>query len=113
MEPTSPSLQKTILRLVQTQGPIDRSTLGQKTRSYDQDNWDAIIDDLVDRGLITEGSEIRLRKKNKRAVIVYVLRPLLPGLPAGLHDHPNFTDMTPEEVQKYVQQFAPRAAVAS
>lgn len=107
MEPVSPSLQKTILRLVQTQGPIDRSTLGQKTRSYDQDNWDAIVDDLVDRGLITEGSEIRLRRKNKRAVIVYTLAPRFSALAV------KFADMSPEEVQVFVQRFAPSAAVAS
>jgi hypothetical protein len=103
--PSSPGLQRTILRLVQALGPIDRSTLGQKSRSYDPDNWNDIMDDLVQRGLITERSEIRMRKHNKRAIIMYEI---------GDHgEFPDFSEMTPKQVQKFVLEFSAPAATVS
>jgi len=113
MDSISPSLQRTILRLVQTHGTIERSTLGVHSRSYDPENWPIVLDDLVDRGLITEDSAIRVgensKRKQKRAVIVYTLTVM-----AEPNPHPVFGDMTPEGVAEYVALFPKSAsAVAS
>jgi hypothetical protein len=114
MESTSPSLQRGILRLLQTNGQMERSALGLRSRSTDPDNWGAVIDDLVARGLITESSEIRVGAKSyrgqKRAVIVYRLVPIADDpTQSGDHKFPIFADMSSEEVHNWVELF-PRPA---
>jgi len=134
METHSPSMQRNILRLIQLHGPIERSELGRQSRSYDPDNWEAALDDLIDRGLITEGSQIRVglksRRRQKRAVITYVLSET-PGnwtmhtvddgivmeypdgrVSRGPYPWPKFADMSPEEVQVFIQRFSPRAVAS-
>jgi hypothetical protein len=104
----NPQLQRTLLRLIQAAGKIERSALGMKSRVYDQDNWDAALMDLVERGLITESSEIRVSERSKagqrRAVITYEL---------GKEDVPDYASMRPEEVAEYVQLFPKTVAIAS
>jgi hypothetical protein len=134
LEPTSPSLQRSILKLVQTNGPMERSELGRRSRSTDQDNWAAVLDDLVDRGLITESAVIRVgansRRGQKRAVITYQLGnaaqlamdtatsvpivdlPLTEGPFTAPYDFPNFADLSSEEVHQYVDRFPRRTAEA-
>jgi len=111
MESSSPSLQRTILRLVQTHEPIERSKLGLRSRSYDMDNWEAVLDDLVSRGLITEDSTIRVgensRRNQKRAVIIYRMGDVdVLDLPF----FPKFADMSTEEVLSFVEKYPPVAA---
>jgi hypothetical protein len=129
---TSPSLQKTILRLVQTNGTIERSALGMRSRSYDQENWEAVLDDLIDRGLITEDAQIRIgaTRRQKRAVIVYRLNQdgllrsatlvTIDDLPRTETEfvapmYPDFASMTAESVQAFVAKFpkGSRAVAAS
>lgn len=112
MESTSPTLQRTILRLLQTNGQMERSKLGLHSRSTDPDNWASVLDDLVARGLITEDSVIRVGANSyrgqKRAVIVYTLN-------HNPDAHPKFADMTAEAVHEFVETF-PRSdaeAIAS
>lgn len=118
-EVASPSLQRTILRLVQTHGTIERSILGLRSRSYDMDNWEAVLDDLVDRGLITEDAHIRVgknsRRGQKRAVIIYRLggNVLLDPETDVHYEVPDFTAMTSEEVQQFVGKFPRQTAVVS
>jgi hypothetical protein len=114
-----PSLQKAILRVVQTAdgGSIERSDLGKVTRSYNQDHWDEVLQDLVDRGLITETSTIRVGEKSrsgqKRAVIIYHMTrfdqpqsfDFDPDVVDGRFGWPKFTEMEPEAVANFVAKF--------
>jgi hypothetical protein len=99
---TSPSLQRTILRLVQQAGQIERSALGLRSRSYDPENWDAVLVDLMERGLITEDAQIRVGEKSmrqqRRAVIVYRLTDI------GMQ-YPDFGSISTEECNAFVEKF--------
>lgn len=104
---TSPTLQRTILRLVQASGTMERSALGLRSRSYDPENWGAVLDDLIDRGLITEGAVIRVGEKSmrnqKRAVIVYQL--------GDVFSYPDFEKMSNDEVHTFVATFPRRDSI--
>ena len=116
---TSPSLQRTILRLVQAAGQIERSALGLRSRSYDPENWDAVLVDLMERGLITEDAQIRVGEKSmrqqRRAVIVYRLtEPLIWTSPDGVTHtgYPDFGAIDTGECSTFVERFPRRDDLA-
>jgi hypothetical protein len=99
-------VQRAILRTIQKHAVendgagIERSLLGLHTRPYDQDNWGVALDDLVQRGIITEGSIIRAKQSQKRAVIVYTMSD-------PTNDYPDFDSMTPEALGAYLNKTWP------
>ena len=112
----SSSTQARILRLVQTNGMMERSALGLQSRSYDPNNWEEVLDGLVGRGLITEDSTIRVGagsyRQQKRAVIVYTMAD--PRDTAHPEEFPVFKEMTAEAIQEFVLQFPlPATDIAS
>lgn len=83
-------LRRVILRIMQRDTPITRTNLSVQVRPRSE-NWDIVLDDLVDRGLIRREPII---KDNGRAAVSYIYnRP---------ETEANFEDMTPEEVDEYV-----------
>lgn len=83
-------LRRVILRIVQRESPITRTQLSVQVRPRSE-NWDIVLDDLVDRGLIKREAVI---KDNGRAAVSYTFsRP---------ESEAAFDDMTPEEVDEYV-----------
>jgi hypothetical protein len=94
-------VQRTILRLVQNHPDgIQRTLLSVQARPHSAD-WDDVLRDLIARGLIVEGSEVRRSKKNHRAIIVYRLNPDF----VADHNPPRFEDMNKEDVQAFVEGF--------
>lgn len=83
-------LRRVILRIVQQQSPITRTQLSVQVRPRSE-NWDIVLDDLVDRGLIKREAII---KENGRAAVSYdYARP---------ETEADFEEMTPDEVNEYV-----------
>lgn len=91
-------LRRVILRIVQSQSPITRTNLSVQVRPRSE-NWDIVLDDLVDRGFIKREAII---KDNGRAAVSYS------------YNHPEtemaFDEMTPEEVNEYVLAVNPQAS---
>lgn len=83
-------LRRVILRIVHRESPITRTQLSVQVRPRSE-NWDIVLDDLVDRGLITREPII---KDNGRAAVSYSY--------ARPETEASFDDMTPEEVDAYV-----------
>ena len=83
-------LRRVILRIVHRESPITRTQLSVQVRPRSE-NWDIVLDDLVDRGLIKREPVI---KDNGRAAVSYSF--LRPDAEA------TFDEMTPEEVDEYV-----------
>jgi predicted ArsR family transcriptional regulator len=87
-------LRRVILRIVQRESPITRTQLSVQVRPRSE-NWDIVLDDLVDRGLIHREAII---KDNGRAAVSYKYVDLgeTDGFPG------QFDQMSPEEVDEYV-----------
>jgi predicted ArsR family transcriptional regulator len=85
-------LRRVILRIVCDDGPITRTNLSVQVRPRSE-NWDIVLDDLVDRGLIKREAII---KANGRAAVSYTY--------VGPKTEETFDNMTPEEVDAYVLQ---------
>jgi predicted ArsR family transcriptional regulator len=83
-------LRRVILRILQRDSPITRTNLSVQVRPRSE-NWDIVLDDLVDRGLVKREPVI---KDNGRAAVTYSF--IQPDTEAA------FDDMTPEEVNEYV-----------
>lgn len=83
-------LRRVILRIVCDDGPITRTNLSVQVRPRSE-NWDIVLDDLVDRGLIKREAII---KDNGRAAVSYSF--------LRAKTEAAFSDMTPEEVDAYV-----------
>ena len=91
-------LRRTILRIVQTEGPITRTALSVQVRPHSE-HWVDILDDLIDRGLIQREAVI---KANGRAAVSYHLS----NKPLSADDAElDFTEMLPEEVSDFVVGF--------
>jgi predicted ArsR family transcriptional regulator len=88
-------LRRTILRLLQREGPLTRTGLAVQVRPHSE-NWDDVLDDLMARGIVRREAII---KPNNRAAVSYSL-----GRPLPL-DEADFNQMTPEEVDAYVEEF--------
>ena len=93
-------LRRVILRIVQRDSPITRTNLSVQVRPRSE-NWDIVLDDLVDRGLIKREAVI---KDNGRAAVSYTYLDQETAAPD------NFDDMTPEEVDDYVLAVSSRPA---
>ena len=97
-------LRRTILRILQQDGPLTRTQLSVQVRPHSE-HWDLVLDDLIDRGYIVREAVI---KDNNRAAISYRLTPQeSPEL--------SYKDLSPEEVNAYIERIPlePGASVAS
>ena len=90
-------LRRTILRVVQNQGPIIRTNLTVQVRPHSE-HWDIVLDDLVDRGLIHREAVIR---DNNRAAVSYRISDHL----SVMAPDKTFGDMTAEEVDQFVLEW--------
>jgi hypothetical protein len=91
-------LRRTILRIVDRDGPVTRTHLGVQVRPHSE-FWDIVLDDLVERGLITREPVIR---STGRAAVSYNLdHTVRESFGEG-----DFERMTPEEVSIWVDRQA-------
>lgn len=86
-------LRRTILRILQQDGPLTRTQLSVQVRPHSE-HWDLVLDDLIERGYVTREAVI---KDNNRAAISYDLVDRLEGFPEL-----SYKDLTPEEVNAYI-----------
>ena len=87
-------LRRTILRIVDRDGPVTRTHLGVQVRPHSE-FWDIVLDDLVSRGLITREPVIR---STGRAAVSYNLDSnVRETIGAG-----EFERMSPEDVSTWV-----------
>jgi len=84
-------LRRTILRILQQDGPLTRTQLSVQVRPHSE-HWDLVLDDLIDRGCILREAVI---KENNRAAISYSL--ITTDAPEL-----SYKDLTPEEVNAFV-----------
>jgi len=87
-------LRRTILRVIQRDGPITRTQLTVQVRPHSE-HWDLVLDDLIDRGLIVR--EAVLRGNNRSAVSYHLQEMAAPDF------WPDFNDLTPEEVTDWIE----------
>jgi predicted ArsR family transcriptional regulator len=95
-------LRRTILRILQQDGPLTRTQLSVQVRPHSE-HWDLVLDDLIDRGYIVREAVI---KDNNRAAISYRLTTLeTPEV--------SYKDLTPEEVNVFIERLEPLEPGAS
>jgi len=87
-------LRRTILRIIQRDGPITRTQLSVQVRPHSE-HWDTVLDDLMARGIVI--CEPVIRDTTRRAALSYRLN----GPSVETADG-QFTDMAPEEVSEWV-----------
>jgi predicted ArsR family transcriptional regulator len=88
-------LRRTILRLLQREGPLTRTGLAVQVRPHSE-YWDTVLEDLIARGLVIKEAII---KPNNRAAVSYRLPPI------SVYTENDFNHLEPDEVSALVETY--------